>query len=98
MFNQNLLHYLLDSNHACRNAYLFLCRSQPISGDQIFVNIQEGFALIYRLCHRNKDVFAGNFMHKSKLNCILLILYIILRLFHNEIRGSIILLIFTKNL
>ena len=41
--------------------FLFLCGSQPVSGDQIFVNIQEGFALIYRLCLRNKNIAEGFF-------------------------------------
>ena len=41
--------------------FLFLCGRQPVSGDQIFVNIQEGFVLIYRLFLRSKDVFAEDF-------------------------------------
>ena len=34
-------------------------------GDQVFVNIQEGFVLIYRLCLHIKDIFAETFSHKS---------------------------------
>ena len=45
--------------------FLFLCESWSVSDDQIFVNIQEGFALIYRLCFRNKDIFAKDFLYKS---------------------------------
>ena len=66
------------------------CGSKPASGDNKFVNIQEGFVLLCRLCLRNMDAFAEDFSHKSKLCCIL-ISVIILRLFDNEIRGSILL-------
>ena len=79
----------INSNRACRKAILFLCVSQSVFGDQIFVNIQEGFALIYRLCLRSKDIFAEDGLHKSYLCCILLIRFIVLWLFHNKIRGSI---------
>ena len=34
----------------------------------IIVNIQEGFAVIYRLCLRNKNIFAEDFLHKSVLH------------------------------
>ena len=34
--------------------FLFLCGRQSVSDGQIFVNIQEGFALFYRLCVRKK--------------------------------------------
>ena len=67
---------------------------KQFSGDQILVNIQERLALIYRLCLRNKDIFAEDFffLRKTSLCSILLIRFIILRLFHNEIRGSILLI------
>ena len=42
---------------------LFQCGSQPVSGGQIFVNIQNGFALICRLCLRIKDKFAEDVLH-----------------------------------
>ena len=54
------------------------------SGHNIFVNIQEGFALIYLLCLRNKDIFA-EFFFPQGLIVLLLICFIILRFFHNEI-------------
>ena len=48
-----------------QNTFIYLCGSQPVSGDQIFVNIQEGFALLYCLCFCNKDIFAEDLLHKS---------------------------------
>ena len=41
--------------------FLFKCGSLPISDGKIFVNIQEGFALMCRLCLRNFDIFAEDF-------------------------------------
>ena len=55
-----LLYYSENSDHACRNTFLFLCGGYLVSVDQIFVNIQEVFALLYSLCLRNKDIFAEN--------------------------------------
>ena len=55
----------IKSKRACRKAILFLCVSQSVYGDQIFVNIQEGVALIYRLCLRTKDIFAEDVLRKS---------------------------------
>ena len=53
------------------------------------MNIQEGFTLIYRLCLRMKDIFVEVFFCTS-LNCVACYyFFIILRLFHNETRGSI---------
>ena len=48
-----------------RNACLLLCGNQLISEDKIFVNIEEGFALIYYLYLQKKDILAEEFLHKS---------------------------------
>ena len=48
--------------------FLHVCGSQPVSDDQIFVTMHEGFALIYRLCLRNKDIIAEDFC--TSLNCV----------------------------
>ena len=40
-----------------------------VSGNLIFVNILEGFALIYRLCLCNKDIFLLKIFCTS-LNCV----------------------------
>ena len=53
---------------------------------KLFMNIKEGFALIYHLCLHNKDIFADDFLHKSEMCC-----FNILQLFYNEARGSILL-------
>ena len=45
---------------------LFLRESLSVFDEKIFVNIQAGFAVIYRLCLRNKDSFAEvDFLQKS---------------------------------
>ena len=41
---------------------------ESISDNKIFVNIQEGFTLKYRLCFHGKDIFAEDFLHK--FNCV----------------------------
>ena len=56
---------LIKFKSCLQDTFLFLCGSQPVSGNQIFANIQEGFALIYHFCFPNKDLFAGNFLYKS---------------------------------
>lgn len=40
---------------------LYSSGSRSISDDKIFVDMQEGFALIYRLCLRNKYIFVEDF-------------------------------------
>ena len=56
--------------------------------------MQEGFALIYRLCLRNKDIFAPDFFCTSLNYVAYYYFFIILSLFNNEIRGSILLKLF----
>ena len=60
-----LLHYSQNSNRTCRNAFLFLCGRYSVSDVKIFVNNQEGFALMYLPCLRNKDIYAEDFSYKS---------------------------------
>ena len=51
---------------ACMQKCLFISMwESPVSGDQIFVNIQKGFALIFPLGPGNKDIFAEDFLHKA---------------------------------
>ena len=53
-----LLYYLL---------FLFLCGRQSISDNK---NIQEGLALICRICLSNKNIFAEDSLHKSSFNIL----------------------------
>ena len=55
------------------------------------VNIHEGFALIYRLCLRNKDIFAEDVFAQVLIVLRAINSFHYFRLFHNEIRGSILL-------
>ena len=72
----------------CMQKHIISMWESTAFGDQVAVNIQEGFALIYRLCFHNKDISAEVFH-------ILLICFIILRLFHNEITREHILFFYT---
>ena len=46
-------------NSLCQiEGFLFIHQWESISGDKIFVNIQEGFAFIYLVCFQNKAIFA----------------------------------------